>query len=526
MKEGFMNRENALERLQSEAAPWDLVVIGGGATGLGCALDAATRGYRVALLEQADFAKGTSSRSTKLIHGGVRYLQRGELGLVREALRERGRLLRNAPHLVRPLQFLVPCYHHWELPYYRAGLLAYDLLAAGRGVGRSRWRGAAACGALAPGLRREGLRGGVTFWDAQFDDARLAVALARSAARAGATVLNHAAVIGFTRRAGRLGGVAARDQLTGREFEVAARGVINAAGIFSDQVRALEEPGAEPRLAPSQGIHLVLPREFLLGATAILVPRTEDGRVVFCIPWEGRVLIGTTDTAVQEIALEPRPRAGEVDYLLEHAGRYLERRPRREEVLSCFAGLRPLVRTRAAETARLSREHEIRVSRGGLVTIAGGKWTTYRAMAEEAVDRAAEVAGLARRRSQTGDLRLVGGCEPGGADDALARYGDERAALAELQREEAEWAEPLAAGLPCLKAEIVWAARHEMACTVEDVLARRTRLLFLDARAAAEAAPVAARLLARELGHDAAWQAREVREFTALARRYDPRAEW
>jgi glycerol-3-phosphate dehydrogenase len=518
-----VNRGESLSRL-SEPEPWDVLVIGGGATGLGAAVEAASRGYRTLLLEASDFAKGTSSRSTKLVHGGVRYLQQGNLALVLEALRERGRLVRNAPHLVRDLSFVVPAYDWWEGPFYGAGLKIYDLLAGSLGLGPSHRLSREQTLERIPTLEPQGLRGGIVYQDAQFDDARLAITLARTFTGLGGTALNYMPVTGLIKEEGRVRGALARDAESGAEHEVRARAVINAAGVFADAVRCLDDAESAPLLALSQGVHLVLDRSFQPGDSAILVPHTDDGRVLFAVPWHDRVVVGTTDTPVAAPALEPRPLPQEIEFLLTHAARYLTRDPAPADVLSCFAGLRPLVRGHGARgapgTASLSRDHTLLIAPSGLVTITGGKWTTYRRMGEDAVDHAARTAGLAERPSVTADLRLHGWTSRAGMPAAGTSWGADAAALDWLAGESPGWGEPLHPRLPYRACEAVWAARHEMARTVEDVLARRTRALLLDARASAEAAPAVARLLAAELGRDAAWEAAQVAEYRELARGY------
>lgn len=516
------SRSTLLDRLRASET-WDLIVIGGGATGLGAALDATTRGYRTVLLEAHDFAQATSSRSTKLIHGGVRYLAQGDVGLVREALRERGRLVRNAPHLVHELPFLVPAYRWWDRAYYGLGLSVYDRLAGSLGFGRSRIVGRDEALALAPTLEPRGLRGGVVYHDGQFDDSRLAVALFRSIDDHGGTALNGVAVTHFVKSAqGHIAGVRAVDSETGETFEIAAGGVINATGVFADDVRRLDEPGSTAMIAPSQGAHLVLGPEFLPGNTAVLVPKTDDGRVLFAIPWHGRVVVGTTDTPVDRVSLEPRPLRKELDFLLKHAGRYLARDPCPADVLSIYAGLRPLIsrsREGRANTSRISREHAMVVSESGLVTIAGGKWTTYRRMGEVVVDLAAKTVGLAPRPCVTNDLRLHGWeSEPAGGP--LGVYGADAPALERLIAERPEWRRPLHARLPYRGGEVIWAARFEAARSLEDALARRTRALLLDGRAAIEAAPLAAALLAEELRRDEHWRDTQVRAFEELASGY------
>ena len=518
-----MDRAQNLDRL-SEA--FDVAIIGGGATGLGAAVESAARGYRTVLLEAHDFAKGTSSRSTKLVHGGVRYLAQGNVGLVREALRERGRLRRNAAHLVGDLRFIVPAYAWWSGPYYGVGLKLYDLLAGRFRLGGSRSLDRDAVLAALPNLEPEQLKGGILYVDGQFDDARLALTLARTATDLGATLVNQAQVTGLLKQEGRLKGVVVVDAESGREHSVRARVVVNATGVFADNVRHLDNPDARPTVSPSQGIHLVLPASFLPGGHALVVPKTDDGRVLFLIPWHGRTLLGTTDTPVAEAVEEPKPLAEEVAFLLEHAARYLLKDPSRTDVLSVYAGLRPLVRPPDEEgerTASLSRDHHVFTSPSGLVTIVGGKWTTYRKMAEDVMTRAAEVAGLEAVPSRTAELRLHGApanattSEGGVPTGPLASYGTDAPALRALAAEDAELEGLLHPRLPYLKAEVVWAARQEMARTVEDVLSRRTRALLLDARASLEAAPLVARLLARELGRDASWQRQQLDAYKLLA---------
>jgi len=516
-----MNRADMLARATERRASWDIAIIGGGATGLGIAVDAASRGFKTVLLEQHDFAKGTSSRSTKLIHGGVRYLQQGNVGLVLEALRERGLLTQNAPHLVGHLSFIVPNYTWWEAPFYGVGLKIYDLLAGKLGLGPSQHLSREETLRRIPTLEPEGLHGGIIYYDGQFDDARLAITLAQTAADQGATLLNYAPVAALVKRQGLVRGVVARDAETGREFEVSARVVVNATGVFADAVRKLDEPEAGSLLSPSQGVHLVLPKSFLPGDSAIMVPKTDDGRVLFAIPWHDRALIGTTDTPVTQAELEPRPLAEEIEFLLTHAARYLSKDPRHEDVLSVFAGLRPLRKIGgASDTASVPRDHTVLVSKSGLVTVVGGKWTTYRKMGEDAVNQAALVGGLEERPCGTGNLRLHGWQQPAGPWHHLQCFGADADAVRALAAGREELAGPLHPSLPYTGAEVVWAARHEMARTVEDVLSRRTRMLLLDARASIEAAPRAASLLAAELGRGEEWQRAQLEDFRRLAKDY------
>jgi glycerol-3-phosphate dehydrogenase len=514
-----MSRTELLERVRS-TEQWDLIVIGGGATGLGTAVDAAARGYKTLLLEAYDFAKGTSSRSTKLVHGGVRYLAQGNLSLVYEALQERGRLRRNAPHLVKPLSFVVPGYKWWAQPFYGSGLMLYSLMAGKLGFGVSRPIGKKAALRLAPTLEPKGLYGGIVYYDGQFDDTRLAISLMRTIQDLGGVAVNYLPVTALTKQNGKITGVIAQDALTGQEIKLLAKAVVNATGVYVDQVRQLDEPGASKIISPSQGIHFVLDKSFLPGNHAIMIPHTDDGRVLFAVPWHNRVILGTTDTPVKEIKLEPRPLAEEIAYLLKYAARYLSKDPRPEDVLSVYTGLRPLMKGEAgASTASLSREHTLLVSEAGLITITGGKWTTYRRMGEVTVDKAIEVGGLTKVDCPTRELRLHG-YQQASEPDPFGVYGSDAPALKELLAEQPGWDQPLHPNLPYLTGEVVWAARYEMARTVEDFLARRTRALLLDARASQAMAPRVAELLAAELGFDSAWQAEQVRVYRELADGY------
>lgn len=521
-----MNRDEMIKRVADGNRQWDVVIIGGGATGLGVAVDAAARGYDTLLLEQHDFAKGTSSRSTKLIHGGVRYLKQGNVALVLEALHERGRLRRNAPHLVKNLPFVVPVYDWWEGPFYGVGLRLYDMLAGKLGLGPSNNLSREETLERIPTIEPDGLKGGVEYYDAQFDDARLAVSLARTAVDLGATVTNYARVISLTKSDSALTGVLVRDEETGSDYEVRARVVVNATGPFSDIIRSMDDRDAAPIMRHSQGVHIVLGAEFLRGRTAVMVPSTDDGRVLFAIPWHDRTLIGTTDTPVPRSALEPRPLDQEVTFLLEHAARYLTQDPTPGDILSMFAGLRPLVAPggdAGGDTAAVSREHVVHVSPSGLVTIAGGKWTTYRKMAEDTIDAAAAVGGLPERRAATADLKLRGYTED--VDESeIDIYGSDRSSVEMVSQEKPAYGQPLVDGLPYRRGEVAFAVRSEMARTVEDVLARRTRALLLDARASIGAADVTAQIMADEFALSGTaretWIADQVASFNSVASRY------
>ena len=513
-----MNRAEMLHRLRDGPGVWDVVVIGGGASGLFTAVDSASRGYRTALVEQADFAQATSSRSTKLIHGGVRYLQSGQLPLVRESLRERGHLLRNAPHLVHRLPFLLPLYAWWERPFYGTGLKLYDRLAGKLAIGSSQHLSRTDTLARMPALAGNGLRGGILYDDGQFDDARLAVTLAQTIADLGGVVVNYVLVGTLFKQNDRVCGVTVRDSESGDEFEIRARAVVNATGIFSDELRRLDHRAAPELLTLSQGAHIVLDKSFLPGGCALIIPRTSDGRVFFALPWHDHALLGTTDTMVSDAVLEPRPLRVEIEFLLAHAARYLARAPATADILSAFAGLRPLVKKGVRKTSKLSRSHQVVVAPSGLVSLFGGKWTTSRLMAEDTVNHAAAVGGLAAQSSPTKTLRLHGWCEPDGSKPELAEYGTDAGELTALCQKMGD--KLLHPRLPCRVGQVHWAVRQEMARTVEDVLSRRLRALVLDARAAIEMAPQVARIMAAELGRDAAWEKQQASDFQKLAQHY------
>ncbi len=536
-----MNRSEMWRRVETHPNEWDMIIVGGGATGVGVAIDAASRGYDVLLLEQSDFGKGTSSRSTKLAHGGVRYLEQGDIGLVMEALKERGLLLQNASHVVHDLAFVVPNYDWWEAPFYGLGLKLYQLLAGKYGFGGSRIISREETLEHLPTLKTEGLRGGAIYYDGQFDDARLLIHMVVTAFEQGATLLNYVEVTGLTKDAqGFVDGVTGRDVETGNEFRASAKVVVNATGAFSDLLRLKAEPSAAPMIAPSQGIHLVFDASFLQGRSAIMVPHTSDGRVLFAIPWHGHTLVGTTDTPIASATLEPVAMEEEVDFILATAAQYLTKAPTRNDVLSVFAGIRPLVRATGigvadgvSKTAALSRDHVIHIDRSGLVTVCGGKWTTYRHMAEDCVEQAATFAQLPERACVTQHLRIHGsgfGSGSGFRDaanndaqkksGALAVYGSDAEEISKLIASDASLGEPLNPVLPYVKAEVVWAVRHEMARTVEDVLARRTRALFLNARAALAMAPAVANLMASELGWDNVTKNRNLTAFNKVASNY------
>ena len=520
------HRDSHLATTLNRSKPWDIAIIGGGASGVGAALDAAVRGLSVVLLEATDFGKGTSSRSTKLIHGGVRYLRQGNISLVRESLRERSRLLRNAPHLVHPLEFVLPCRSLMETAFYGIGMKLYDWLGYGPEFHRSRTLSKRQVLAKQPALSPTHLRAGISYCDGQFDDARLLINMVQTAAEQGATLVNGARVMELTQRHGtRLDGLTFRDEESGSMHRLQAKCIVNATGPFCDTIRKLDRPNSQPLVTASQGIHLVLPRIFFPGDTALIVPKTRDGRVMFIIPWHDHVLLGTTDTPIPNAMEEPKAFDDEIEFLLETAADYLQVKPHRHHCLSVFAGIRPLVTGKQGKsTASLSRDHTIEISPSGLLTITGGKWTTYRQMAEDCIDRAIQSAGFTHRSSTTHELRLHGCPASGYAASGAPRsvYGTDAFLIEQSIQGRLELGEQLHPDLPIRVADVVWAVRNEWARTVEDVLARRTRALFLDANAAIAMAPKVAQWMAVELNRDAGWQASQVFAFEQIAKNYVP----
>ena len=518
-----MDRDRALNAIRERKSPWDIIIIGGGATGLGTAVDAASRGYDVALFEQSDFAKGTSSRSTKLVHGGVRYLQQGNVSLVVEALSERGRLLQNAPHLVSDLAFIVPSYEWWQSPFYGVGLKVYDLLAGKYGFGRSRHLSREKVIEEIPCIQTEGLRGGTRYFDGQFDDARLAISLARTAAEQGAIVANYTRVTALVKdEDGVARGVGISDSETGEEIEADGKVIVNATGPQADAVRRLDKPDAAAIVTPSQGVHIVLDRSFIACDSAIMVPCTDDARVMFAIPWHDVALIGTTDTPIDHISIEPQPLDCEIDFILETANRYLARPASRHHIKSVFAGIRPLVKAGSgASTAALSRDHKILIDPdSGMLTVIGGKWTTYRKMAEDVVDQASVLGALHQAPCITEALHIHGYHERADSLGRLSFYGSDAEQVRSLINSDAALAKPIHADLTTTGAEVVWAYRNEMARTIDDILSRRSRSLLFDARAASESAEIVGALMASELGRDPSWVTSQVSSFRDLAKSY------
>ncbi len=517
-----MLRSAMLNQL-AETKEWDIIIIGGGATGLGAAVDAASRGYKTLLLEKYDFGKGTSSRATKLVHGGVRYLAQGNIKLVMEALKERGLLLKNAPHLTRLQPFVLPVYSWWQKLMYGTGLRIYDLMAGKLSIGKTRLLSAKETASKLPALHHEKLKGGVLYYDGQFDDARLALALAQTAVQQGATLLNYMEVVDIRKENGSITGLLAEDILSENEHTLKAKVVINATGVFVDDILQMDDENQKPIVSPSQGIHLVVDKKFFPGTHALMIPKTDDGRVLFAVPWQQHIIIGTTDTAVEHIDFEPRPLELEIAFIFRNINRYLNSGITAKDILAVFAGLRPLVKMPGQKnTAMMPRDHTIVVSKSKLVTITGGKWTTYRKMGKDAIDNAAFTGKLPKRNCITETLPLYGAGNAAFDDipEFLWAYGTAAEELQKLMGERPELSEKIHPQHAFTKAQVIWAVRNEMAMTVEDVLARRLRLLFVDAQAAIDAAPATAAIMAQEMCKDQDWIAQELALFNELANRY------
>jgi glycerol-3-phosphate dehydrogenase len=508
---------------QLKANPeWDICIIGGGATGLGIAVDAASRGYSTVVFEKYDFAKGTSSRSTKLVHGGVRYLQQGNIKLVLDALHERGLFLRNAPHLVKNQSFVIPNYEWWESPFYGLGLKAYDWMAGRLGLGPSTFLSLEETLEVAPTLDPEGLRGGVLYHDGQFDDSRMAIHLAMTAAEHGAVVLNYFSVEKFLKTDGNICGVVVKDTIEEIEFEIKAKAVINATGVFTDSILKLDDINADSLVTISQGIHLVFDSTFLPSDTAIMIPRTADGRVLFAVPWHGKIIVGTTDTPMDDASFEPIAQVDEIEFVMKHLRDYLTKEPSYDDIKSIFCGLRPLVKGNPKITATLSREHHISMTDSGLISITGGKWTTYRKMAEDVLEVAILKANLPPVKSITDDLHIHGYMQDVDFSSPLYYYGADKEQIEQLSKNEKKLSEKIHLQLPYIKAEIIWAVRNEMCMTIEDLLARRTRMLFLDALSSIEAAPLVAKIMAEEMNRDETWIQHQIENYTLVAKNYLP----
>jgi len=517
-----MNRTEQLSKLQN-TEKWDIIIIGGGASGLGTAIDAASRGYKTILLEAVDFAKGTSSRSTKLVHGGVRYLAQGDVYLVREALKERGLLAQNAAHLVKNQSFIIPNYNWWGGYFYTIGLKIYDLLAGRLSLGTSKYISKKKTIEMLPNVQEKGLVNGVIYHDGQFDDSRLSINMAQTAVENGACVLNYTKVVNLLKDdKHHIIGVQVSDQETGNKYEIKGSAIINATGVFTNAIMKMNDNVYKKYIVPSQGIHLVFDKSFLPGDHALMIPKTKDGRVLFAVPWHNRVVVGTTDTLIKSHSLEPIALESEIEFVLETAGRFLAKKPTRADVLSVFAGLRPLAapKEEGKSTKEVSRSHKILVSETGLITITGGKWTTYRKMAEDIIDKAISTRKLSKKTCHTEHLAIHGNKPTTTAEreNHLYIYGSDIPKIIELQNTESELKEKLHPDYEFTMAEVAWAIRYEMARTVDDILARRVRLLFLDARAAIESSEKTATLIAKELGHNEAWIAKEISDFKKIAK--------
>lgn len=517
-----MDRKENLKQLQNSDKIWDIAVIGGGASGLGVALDAVSRGLSVALFERADFAKGTSSRSTKLLHGGVRYLAQGDVFLVLEALRERGRLLKNAPHLTKNQAFIIPVYTRWDRIQFSAGLKMYDYMAANLSLGSSRYISKEETLRRMPGINSKQLLGGIVYHDGQFDDARLAFSIAQTANHAGACILNYTKVASLKKNpSGKLSGLEVLDLLSRKRFHINARMVVNATGVFADKILRMDNPEAHKTIQPSQGIHLVLDRDFLGGEDALMIPKTRDGRVLFAVPWHGKLVVGTTDTLREKAKLEPVALQKEIDFVLETAGGYLTRKPTRADVRAVFAGLRPLARPKegSTKTKEISRSHKIIVSESGLVSLTGGKWTTFRKMGEDTVEYFPKITGLKLSPSRSKDI-LLHGFTKTIPEGHWSVYGSDARLIQDLAKSDPILSERIHPDFPHIMAEVVWAIRHEMAVKIEDVLSRRIRMLVLDAQAALESAKKVADLMALELKKNPAWIKKELASFQLTAEKY------
>lgn len=514
-----MNRDIHLKKINQRKKPWDIVVIGGGASGLGTAVDAASRGYRTLLLEKYDFSKGTSSRSTKLVHGGVRYLQNGDISLVIEALKERGIMRKNAPHLVQDLSFVIPSYDWWNSPFYGIGLKIYDMMAGNLGLGPSTLLDREETIGLIPNVKKNGLRGGVIYHDGQFDDSRMAISLAQTAENQGASLINYMAVTDLTKSNGMISGVKTCDQITGKTYLIEAKVVINATGVFSDHIIQMDQPDVENLIVPSQGIHIVLDKSFLNGPHAIMVPHTSDGRVLFAVPWNDYVVVGTTDTLIKEPLVEPIALDSEIDFILENAGAYMTTPPSRADIKSVFSGLRPLAapKDNSGATKEISRHHKVTVSTAGLVSVLGGKWTTYRKMAEDVINTAQSVGGLPERACLTQNLPIHGYDYNSDWTNPLHVYGTDIEKIMQLSE---DGNTSLSNLFHISRNQILWGVKEEMAQTLEDILARRTRCLFLNVKESLRIAPQVANIMAKAMGNSTQWEKNQIKEFTELTKHY------
>ncbi len=516
-----MDRNRNIEKLKITHS-WDVLIIGGGASGLGVALSALSRGLSVLLVDKSDFAKGTSSRSTKLLHGGVRYLAQGHIGLVFEALKERGIIMRNAPHIASRQAFVIPVYSFFDLLKYGIGLKVYDIMAGKLRIGQSQWLSSRRVLQHLPNINKTGLKGGVLYYDGQFDDARLAINIVQTCDAMGGCMLNYMKIAQLLKNdKGDVTGAVLKDQLGKQEYNVTASAVVNATGVFADKILKLDAPDARRSIMPSQGAHLVLDLSFLGGKEAFMIPKTSDGRVLFGIPWQGKLLVGTTDTIRKNPKLEPKALESEITFILDTCKHYLAKAPGRQDVRSVFAGLRPLAAPseEGAKTKEVSRSHKVAVSSSKLISIIGGKWTTYRKMGEDTIEAVSKIHGLKLKQENSENIPMVGATQKT-HDGHWGVYGSEAGKIKSLIDKDAALGSLLHQNYPYTAAEVVWAMREEMAVKVEDVLARRLRILFLDAKAAAEMAPKVAEIMQEFLKKSDNWAAKQVEAFRALASKY------
>lgn len=509
-----MNRDLNLNKITSEES-WDLIVIGGGASGLGVALDACSRDLKVLLIEEYDFGKGTSSRSTKLVHGGVRYLKNGELSLVIEALRERGIMLKNAPHLVRNMSFIIPTYEWWDTPFYGVGLKIYDLMAGKLGLGPSQFLSKNETIEKIPNVNQDELNGGIIYHDGQFDDARMAISLSHTIEKNGGTVINYLKWDSFSYENDIVSGIKATDQITNITYELKAKVIVNATGVFAEKIMRTDDPESKIRIKPSQGVHLVLDHSFLKSENAIMVPNTSDGRVLFAVPWHDVVIVGTTDTEVKDISIEPTATDEEIDFILSNAEKYMTRKPKRSDVKSVFTGLRPLISKENTSSKSLSRKHTIYQSKKGVFHLLGGKWTTYRKMGQDVLDLIDSTNRINLKPSKTKDLKIFGYKNGVSWNDPLHFYGSEKNLVRSMGSNE-----PLTSSLPLTESQIIYAVQFEMAKTIEDVLSRRTRCLLIDAKECIKIAPMVAKIMSSELNSKENWEQEQIQLFLDLAKNY------
>ena len=518
----MLSRKELIQQLQQDIV-WDVVVIGGGATGLGAALEATSRGYKTLLVEQLDYTIGTSSRSTKLVHGGVRYLAQGDVGLVFEALKERGLLLQNAPHLVKNISFLIPSYAWWYKPFYTFGLTIYDLLSGRLSFGWSKPFSRKDTIKKMPNLIKKNLRGSILYHDGQFDDSRLGINLVQTIIDKGGTALNYVKVVKLIKNNSEIKGVEVVDVETNKKYSIKAKVVINATGVFADAILKIDNPKVKNKVQPSQGVHLVVDKEFLKSNFALMIPKTIDGRILFAVPWHNKVILGTTDIPIKKPVIEPQVTNNEIDFILETAGRYLQKKPTRADVKSMFAGLRPLAAPENDEngkTKEISRKHKIMVSKSGLITIIGGKWTTYREMGEDVINKAVKKAKLPKRKSITENLKIHGYKENSSFDNPLYFYGSDEEKIHQLIEQDSSLSKLISMELQIIEAQVVYAVRYEYAREVADVLARRTRALFLNARESVLMSSRVAQIMAKELHYSKEWEKYQILKYKDLAKKY------